>query len=528
MKIAGFSIGAHDCSYAVLENGIPVIHAELERYNRIKESDGDSLQFLFDTYPDFEEIRYFTAFKSRWRGGFRSRSKRAFQQLDALMAKTGAEFRDFNHHELHAANALYSSNFEDALIITIDGGGEHHMPDGKVRYDAASVWEGRGLDLEFGTYISMNELNIGTFYGWCTTFIFGLSGGPPIGNQAGTVMGMAALGDPKRFYKDFLDHSWNGRGFDYDKYKLIAEESEQNRFDLAAGLQAATETKVRQYFDPWIARTQSRNLCLAGGVTLNCVMTGKMYDWWGDKIDRIYECPVPYDAGLAVASAQYMWHHELRNPRITWQDNFTPYMGTKYSEPTVREAIKAREDELEVKTVTDSEVLDALISKKIVSVYGGKSECGRRALGNRSILADPRHADTKDIVNEKVKHRQWFRPFAPSVLREEVKNWFTKDIDSPYMSFAIPFKPEKVKEVPAVVHFDGSARLQTVTENDNPWYYNFIKQFQQKSGVPILLNTSFNDREPIVETPTDAINCFMKTKIDHLYFYDYGLLISKK
>jgi len=178
--------------------------------------------------------------------------------------------------------------------------------------------------------------------------------------------------------------------------------------------------------------------------------------------------------------------------------------------------------------LSDDEVLDLLIDKKIVSVFGGPSESGRRALGNRSILADPRHEETKDIVNQRVKHRQWYRPFAPSILREEVPNWFVKDICSPYMSFAIHFKEEQAKKVPAVAHFDNTARLQTVTENDNSWYYNFIKKFKDKTGVPILLNTSFNDREPIVELPEHAINCFLGTQIDYLYFYECGLLVKRK
>jgi len=133
----------------------------------------------------------------------------------------------------------------------------------------------------------------------------------------------------------------------------------------------------------------------------------------------------------------------------------------------------------------------------------------------------------KDIINEKVKHRQWFRPFAPSILKDDVKDWFEKDIDSPYMSFVVKFKEEVRDKVPAVVHFDGSGRLQTVTKNDNKWYYNFINSFKEKTGVPILLNTSFNDREPIVETPQDAINCFKGTDIDYLYFYDYNILVRK-
>ena len=178
--------------------------------------------------------------------------------------------------------------------------------------------------------------------------------------------------------------------------------------------------------------------------------------------------------------------------------------------------------------VNDDYVADLLTKdNNVISVFGGGSESGRRALGNRSILADPRSPDMKDIINEKVKHRQWFRPFAPSIIREEVKNWFEMDIDSPYMTTVLNFKEEVKDKVPAVVHHDGSGRLQTVTKNDNEWYYGLIKKFQEKTGVPILLNTSFNDREPIVETPFHAINCFLRTNIDYLYFYDANILVKK-
>jgi carbamoyltransferase len=185
-------------------------------------------------------------------------------------------------------------------------------------------------------------------------------------------------------------------------------------------------------------------------------------------------------------------------------------------------------NKVELDKVTDDEVIDLLlVDDNVISLFGGGSESGRRALGNRSIVADPRSLKMKDIINDKVKHRQWFRPFAPSILREEVSNWFTHDIDSPYMSFAIPFKDGMADKVPAVVHNDNTARLQTVKEEDNKWYYNFIKKFKDKTGIPILLNTSFNDREPIVETPKHAIDCFLRTNIDYLYFRDFGILVRK-
>lgn len=176
--------------------------------------------------------------------------------------------------------------------------------------------------------------------------------------------------------------------------------------------------------------------------------------------------------------------------------------------------------------IDDSRVVELLLNQKIVSVFGGGAEAGRRALGNRSILADPRNPAMKDTINEKVKHRESFRPFAPSILREHVEDWFYHDVDSPYMSFAVEVRKEKRALIPAVVHKDGTARLQTVTEKGNVWYYNFLKLWHSASGVPILLNTSFNDREPIVETPDHAITCFLKTDIDCLYFYEHGILVE--
>ena len=229
-------------------------------------------------------------------------------------------------------------------------------------------------------------------------------------------------------------------------------------------------------------------------------MVGKIYGWY-PHLKQIYVCPVPYDSGLSIGSAQYLWHQILGNPRITWEDNATPYLGSPYEPQYVKDTLRKGSYSINTKEATDDDVVNLLLEdNNVISVFGGGSESGRRALGNRSILADPRSSSMKNIINEKVKHRQWFRPFAPSILREDVKDWFEGDVDSPYMNIALNFKKEVRDKVPAVLHFDNSARLQTVTEKDNPWYYNFIKKFKEKTGVPLLLNTSFNDREPIVES----------------------------
>ena len=271
---------------------------------------------------------------------------------------------------------------------------------------------------------------------------------------------------------------------------------------------------------------ENTNLCLSGGVVLNCVLTGKIKSWF-PQIENVFVPPVPYDAGLAIGCVQYFLKEHLNKELVIDELFDSPYLGRSYSEDDVYDALEKFIGKVSTIQCSDLEAAKLLTRKKIISVYGGKSESGRRALGNRSILADPRHEDMKDLINEKVKHRQSFRPFAPSIIRESVSDWFVEDIDSPYMSFAIPFKEDKAKLVPAVVHLDGTGRLQTVTESSNSWYYNFIKTFSLLTDVPILLNTSFNDREPIVETPSDAIKTFLKTDIDFLYFRELNLLVKK-
>jgi carbamoyltransferase len=206
----------------------------------------------------------------------------------------------------------------------------------------------------------------------------------------------------------------------------------------------------------------------------------------------------------------------------------SPYLGKSYSKAEIEGACNQLQDMISVKSALDSDVLGKINEQKIVAVFGGCSEAGRRALGNRSILADPRNRIMKALVNEKVKHRSWFSPLAPSILEERTDEWFEEPILSPYMTFALKFRRDKQSKVPAVVHYVGTGRLHTVNKNLNPWYHNFLTEWEKISDVPILINTSFNDNEPIVETPKDALLCFIKTNIDYLYFYDYGILVSKK
>ena len=533
MKIVGICSG-HDVSYAVLENGIPIVHNEQERFSRVKEQIGDGLAFLFDTYEEVDDIKHATYCVNSWKGGIANRFPETYNRISSIVKKNGGKFWPNGenvpgHHQCHAANAFFSSNFEESLIITMDGGGEDYDLDGNYKPTTFTVWKGVDNKIHNIEVIHIDELNLGVLWDKTTTNVFSLSGGgPPYGCQAGTVMGMAALGDPSKFresFNNFVPHEPYTR--DWDSLRQKADESEQNRFDIAASLQEYTNKIIKEKIGFYLKKYKSKNLCLSGGVALNSVMTGQIRNWFSE-IENVYVDPIPYDAGIALGGPRYIWHHVLNNPRIKWVDNSTSYLGHTYDEETVRVSIDKVKDRVSTEEVDDDAVAMLLSTdNNVISVFGGGSESGRRALGNRSILADPRSPDMKDIINDKVKHRQWFRPFAPSITREDVKDWFEQDVDSPYMSFVIPFKKEVIDKIPAVVHFDGSARLQTVTENDNEWYYNFIKKFESISGVPIVLNTSFNDREPIVETPEHALNCFLKTDIDYLYFFDYKILVSK-
>ena len=525
--IVGYQSGRHDVSYCILKNGIPIIHEELERLLRVKEPPGDGLQMYFERNGINQHVDHFTFGNLNEQGKIRNTSDDSINQMNKLLKKSKGKHWVIGHHKSHAANAFYSSNFNKALIFTIDGGGIEE--DGFA--SALTVWQGNDTEIQLIDRIPITTLNLGSPWRLYTEKIFGLSGGYPKGNQVGTVMALACVGNPEKYYDDFYNGFAIGGGghnqislANCKKYKSIAEENEQSKYDIAAAIQKATEDIVKDIMLQFIERYNPTNICLSGGVSLNCLMTGKMIDWFPEQ--NFFIDPIPYDAGLCLGSARYVWHHILGNSRIKWKNNSSSYLGIKYTKEDVLNSLN--EAKCKYKIVTDEDVLDLIIDQKIISVFGGGSESGRRALGNRSILADPRFKKMKNTINAKVKHRQWFRPFAPSIIREEVNNWFDHDIDSPYMSFAIKFKQEVQDKAQAVVHFDGTGRLQTVTENDNKWYYNFIKMFGEKTNVPILLNTSFNDREPIVETPSDAIKCFMGTDIDYLYFYDYNILIEKE
>jgi predicted NodU family carbamoyl transferase len=582
MKIVGFQSG-HDVSYCILEDGVPILHEELERFTREKEPHGCGLKFFFDRNPDMTDIDGF-AFGNRLQAGtdpFNTIDKDSFNKA-MIICKDN--FIELDHHQTHAVNSFYTSKFEEAIIFTIDAGGNFsfNVSPEKIKanpeiFEQFKVPENSSflttvpetLTVFHGTYtpsgtamkkvnkltyvdrqppnkvaidrlncvlgkkgVDWDVLNLGLLWNQITQEVFGLSVGYPKGNQAGTVMAMATMGTPK-YAAMFSDPDITvpvdiSRHPVFDTLKKIAQRSEQDGFDVAASLQKFTEDTFFKVIELHLEDYKHiENICFSGGVSLNCVMLAKIkkrFPW----VKNVFCDPVPYDGGLSIGAARTMYHFVFGNPRVIDDNrNLSPYLGTSYSRKDIDSALQKNANKLTITTRDKKEVAQLLSQEKIIAVFGGGAESGRRALGNRSILADPRSKTMKDTINQKVKHRQWYRPFAPSILLEHTEEWFEDFYYSPYMSFAPKFKEEKRDLVPAVVHFDGTGRLQTVDKDISPWYHSFIEEWYKISGVPVVLNTSFNDREPIVETPDHAIECFLRTNIDYLYFYDHELLVEK-
>lgn len=526
MKIVGLACGAHDTAYCIFENGKVLIHEEYERFSRIKEQQGDVLSFLFERNPNLEDVDIYSHFFMKWNGGLKQMYPDSFSKLEKIIESKNKKYLEISHHLAHAANAFFSSNFEKSIILSLDGGGEETQ-------DGINKTHESSFCLFYGEYnkiykildLGMN-LDIGGAWSKITKEVFGLSSGPPIGNQCGTIMAMAAIGnEPEKYENDISEYIVSKNTKNFEKWKVL---DEKEKYNLAASLQKSTEKIVLNTISSIIIKfckeRNINNLCITGGVALNGLLNYSLLQKI-EEIKNIYIPPVPYDAGLAIGCCQYIYYSYLNNKRDITEINASPYLGKKYHRDFIFNEIE--KSKLQYTKATNEDVVKLLSDQKIISIFNEGSESGRRALGNRSILADPRNLNIKDILNSKIKHRQWFRPFAPMILREYVHEWFESDLESPYMNIIMPIKKEKQHLVPAIVHFDGTGRLQTVKKTDNEWLYDLLIKWNLLTGIPILLNTSFNDREPIVETPEHAINCYLKTKIDYLFFPEIEVLIHK-
>ena len=466
------------------------------------------------------------------------------------------------HHYSHAASCFYPSAFEEAAFLTMDGVGE---------WTTTSYGYGQGRNLKILAEIKFPH-SLGLLYSAFTYFC-----GFRVNSGEYKLMGLAPYGEPKYvdlIKKELIDIKHDGSfqlNLSYFNYMVgltmtnkkfarlfngpprkAEEQLTQREMDMAASVQMVTEEIMLKLARTVRQKTNMKNLCLAGGVALNCVANGKILRQ--GIFDKLWIQPAAGDAGGALGAALYAWHRYLDQPRQPIEERDrqkATLLGPAFSEPEIEPLLKkyqapaqkiATEDELIQKTA------ELIASGKVVGWFQGKMEFGPRALGSRSILGDARNREMQKIMNIRIKYRESFRPFAPSVLLEDAPDYFAINTESPYMLLTAYLHPEKRipetgeakklkgvdklkferSSVPAITHIDYSARLQTVKDQDHPLYYRLIAEFKRLTGCPVVINTSFNIRgEPIVCTPEDAYKCFMRTEMDYLVM-DKFILDKKK
>lgn len=444
-----------------------------------------------------------------------------------------------DHHLAHAAGTYFVSPFESAALMSIDGWGEW-----------STTWTGHATGSEITPYHeSLFPHSLGVFYSVATQFC-----GFKPNYDEGKTMGLAPCGNPKRFWdvvdsmvtvtddlRIELDLSW----FDFPKLsgplfndRFVEEfghsrgpgqRIEEHHADVAAAFQAVLEKNILELARRLRERTNERNLAYAGGVALNSVVNGLIIN--EGIFDDVYVMPGAGDNGTCIGAAAVVHQSSAVKPaRIR---HHTPYLGRGYSDTEIRHALDTAKVPYERSYDICGDVAEALTRGQIVGWFQGRMEFGPRALGARSILADPTNPHMKHKINAEVKHREPFRPFAPSVIREQSKKYFEIDVEVPYMLKVAPVRQEMRDAVPAIVHVDGTARLQTVDQETAPEYHALISRFGALSGHPVVLNTSFNVMgEPIVESPFDALRCFFSTGIDVLaigpFFLDKQRLAGRE
>jgi carbamoyltransferase len=457
-------------------------------------------------------------------------------ELDVDAASIKAQMHNVEHHRAHMASSFFLSPFDSAACMTIDGFGD---------FVSTMYGTGHGQHLEIDQWVQFPH-SLGLFYTACTQYI----GFARYGDEY-KVMGLAPYGEPSyldafreivvlkdkgRFELNldyFLHHSsgvemqWENGSPEMgpvfsDKWverfgpvRKKDEPLEQKHNDLARSVQAMAEELYFHTLSHLAAATGNERLCLAGGCAYNSVANGKIYD--NTPFREVHIHPAAGDAGTAIGAAFWVWHQELDMPRGFEIGH--AFWGPDYSDQQVRAAVDAAG--LDYEWIEDEGALcdrttERMMAGEVVGWFQGRSEWGPRALGNRSIIVDPRRHDMKDILNARIKRREAFRPFAPSILEERSGDYFESGVPVPYMLKVFKIKPEKREEIPAVCHVDGTGRLQTVSRESNPLYHRLIGTFGEKTGTPVILNTSFNENEPVVNEPQHAIDCYKRTKMDTL------------
>jgi carbamoyltransferase len=471
--------------------------------------------------------------KARLENAARVRDVKAALE-EALGAEVGARLHHVEHHQAHVASAFLPSPFEDAAILSVDGFGD---------FASTMLAEGRG-----GSFRVLERVlfphSLGIFYAAVTQWL----GFPKYGDE-GKVMGLAPYGTPRfldemrrivrpkgnvfeldldyfRHHREGVDMTWDegtptiGTLFSERMGEVFGPAREPSaeltalHEDVAASLQVVLEETYLHLVAALWERTRIPRICLAGGVALNAVANGRIRP--ETPFEDVFVQPAAGDSGTAVGAAFHVWHQELGRPREFTMEH--AYWGPEYSEAECSAALAAaglRADHLDDAALFEH-VAERIAAGDVVGWFQGRMEFGPRALGHRSIVADPRRPDMKDVLNARIKHREPFRPFAPSILAESTSAWFEQDYTSPYMVLVYKTRLEKRELIPAVNHVDDTGRVQMVTEEASPRFYRLIQAFERATGVPILLNTSFNENEPIVMTPEHAIETFQKTRMDLL------------
>lgn len=574
MRILGVTSFIHASSAALLDDGQVIAAADEERFTRRKytgEFPEQAIRYCLDEGGiSLDDIDHLAFYWQPWRAvGQRIRamlqslphSLAFFTQrpeedatvrgdfcswlnmvrvLSILKQRTGTpssrlKCHPIEHHLAHAASCYYPSPWDDALILSLDGSGE---------WTTTLLARGRGNRIEKLQEITYPH-SLGVLYGAITQYL-----GYRVYQDEWKVMGLASYGTPRyakqvrqlislnedgRFrldlgYFNFQladKRTWYGPRFRelFGEPRRPGEPIDSERFaDLAASFQLVVE-EVGLELVRHLLKTGggTRKLCLAGGVALNAVLNGKILS--ETDVDDLFVQPAAHDPGAGLGAALYLHNAVLDGERtLPMQD---VYLGPAYDDAVIRDALN--EAGLKWERYEDIEQRTARLLSEgvVVGWFQGRMEYGPRALGNRSILADPRRAEMKELVNSKVKFRETFRPFAPSILLDRVGEYFKDGRSAPFMTVVLPVREEKRAAIPAVTHVDGTARLQTVDRETNPRYYRLLREFDRLTGVPVLLNTSFNlNGEPIVCTPKDAVSTFLASDIDVLVLGDH--MCSKK
>jgi len=561
MIILGIKSALHDTSAAIVNDGKILAASDEERFDRKKHSSNfpiNSIRFCLreakiQNINDVDEIAIGMKWEERGLARFNMRSSHKSSELANLAAELREADRKhesdvewimrnnfrykgpikfLDHHDCHAASCFFTSNFSSSAIVIIDGAGE---------IASSRIYKAQGK--KFQKLLQIDYPNsLGKFYGVITDYL-----GFKMECDEGKVMALAAYGSDKLVKKmrEVLKINDNGTYeldlsyFDFPKRsgagvsekfidsfgpkRLPDEEITQQHKDVSKAAQMRFEEAVMSLVKLAKKLTREENLCMAGGGILNSVSNGKIVN--SDIFKNVYIYPAAGDDGVSVGAAllSYYLHN---NERVFFEENQNPFLGYCATEKEIIDAIKKYNLTYKKCKNVYKDVVKLITQNKIVGWYSGRTEFGPRALGNRSIIADPREADNKDLLNSKIKKREYFRPFAPTVLEEHAKEYFeTQCLSLPYMIVAVNTKKEKRNIIPAVVHIDGTARIHTVNKNQNKRFWNLINEFYKTTGIPMILNTSFNRRgEPIVNKPSEAIECFLNSGMDALVLEDFLII----